>query len=91
MPVRLDADVWLTVKDESSRTLRFELVPKGTDLPDRLLIAHSNYTVQGWECDSIKPGFWNFYAAKDGKRILVGFVKMNPAAPGDSRWPTLSR
>ena len=91
MPLHLDADVWLTVKDETSRTLRFELVPKGTDLPERLRTAHSNYTVQGWTCDEIKPGFWNFYAAKDGKRILIGFVKVNPAAPSASRWPVSER
>ena len=91
MPVHLDADVWLTARDETSRTIRSDLVPKGTNLPERLRTAHSNYTLQGWTCDPIKPGFWNFYAAKDGKRILIGFVKVNPAAPGDSHWPVMSR
>jgi hypothetical protein len=46
-PVHLDADVWLTVRDETSRTLRSELVLKGTDLPERLEATHGNYTQEG--------------------------------------------
>ena len=81
----------VVLKDETSRTLRFELGVKGTNLPERLRTAHSNYTLQGWTCEEIKPGFWNFYAAKDGKRILIGFVKVNLSAPSASSWPVSER
>jgi hypothetical protein len=91
MPNRLDADVWLTVKDEMSRMLRYELVSAGTNLPERLRTAHDKYQRQGWTCDAMKPGHWNFFATKDGKRILVGFVKANPAAPVDVHWPVPDR
>jgi hypothetical protein len=57
-------------------------VPRGADYPSGLRTAHSNYTLQGWACDPIKPGFWNFYAMKGRK---TGFNRIRESESRGAR------
>jgi RHS repeat-associated protein len=48
MPVRLETDALLRVSDDAGRIVRSEPLPAGTDLRERLRLAHENYARQGW-------------------------------------------
>jgi hypothetical protein len=62
MPVRLETDALLRVSDQAGRIVRREPLPAGTDLRERLRIAHENYGRQGWTVGPLSPGQWAFMA-----------------------------
>ena len=72
MPPELQVPTGFRVTDANGRILRSEELPAGTDLPDRLRLAHRNYQLQGWTVDLLLPGRWSFLAEKAGQRILIG-------------------
>ena len=72
MPPKLQVPTGFRVTDANGRILRSEELPAGTDLPDRLRLAHRNYQLQGWTVDPVLPGRWSFMAEKAGRRILIG-------------------
>jgi hypothetical protein len=72
MPRSLQVTTWFKVMDSSGHLLRSEQVPAGTDLADRLRLAHRNYQLQGWTVDPLLPGRWSFIAEKSGQRLLIG-------------------
>ena len=71
MPVRLEAEALLRVSDQAGRIVRSERLPAGTDLRERLRIAHENYERQGWTVGALTPGQWAFMAEKAERRLLV--------------------
>lgn len=55
MPTHLEGDALLRVSDQGGRIVRTEELPPGTDLRDRLRIAHENYVRQG-TVGELRPG-----------------------------------
>ena len=72
MPLSLPVPTEFKVTDSNGRLVRSEELPTGTTLPDRLRLAHRNYTLQGWTVDPLLPGRWSFIAEKAGQRLLIG-------------------
>ena len=56
MPARLDSNALLRVSDQSGRIIRQEALGAGTDLLERLQIAHTNYQRQGWTVNELRAG-----------------------------------
>jgi hypothetical protein len=56
MPTHLEGDALLRVSDQGGRIARTEELPHGTDLRDRLRIAHENYARQGRTVGELLPG-----------------------------------
>jgi hypothetical protein len=54
--IQLPCCALLCISDRSGRIIRQETLPAGTDLRDRLQMAHENYARQGWCCDRHKAG-----------------------------------
>jgi len=71
MPPRVNSGALLRVSDDSGRILRTETLCAGSDLRDRLCIAHANYQRQGWAVNELRPGAWAFMATKGRRRLLV--------------------
>jgi len=71
MPVRLGVEARLRVSDQAGRIVRTEALPAGTDLHERLALAHANYARQGWTVDEWHPGQWAFMAEKGERRLLI--------------------
>jgi hypothetical protein len=71
MPSRLDNDALLRVSDQGGRIVRHETLPAGTDLRERLRLAHENYQRQGWEVGELRSGPMGLRRRKS-----------RPAAPG---------
>ena len=78
MPPSLNVVSFFKVTDSSGRTLRSEEIRAGSDLHDRLRLAHRNYQLQGWSVDPLVPGHWSFFAQKAGRRILIGIRPPHP-------------
>src|SRR5882757_7893941 len=55
MPVRLGVEARLRVSDQAGRIVRTEALPAGTDLHERLALAHENYARQGWTVGERHP------------------------------------
>lgn len=72
MPLELPVPTQFRVIDVRGRILRAEELPAGTNLPDRLRLAHRNYQLQGWTVDPLRPGRWSFLAEKAGQHLLIG-------------------
>jgi hypothetical protein len=72
VPLTVPVPTELKVTDAHGRILRTEPLPAGTDLPERLRLAHRNYRLQGWTVDPLRSGRWSFLAEKAGQRILIG-------------------
>lgn len=92
MPVRLAAVALLRVSDQAGRVVRAEPLPAGTDLRERLRIAHENYQRQAWRVSELRPGQWAFVAERGEQRLMVAIrPKMSVAAsttvPGESATP----
>jgi hypothetical protein len=80
MPVRLETDALLRVSDQAGRIIRSERLPAGTDLRERLRIAHENYARQGWTVGALAPGQWAFMAEKSDRRLLIAIREMPATA-----------
>ena len=80
MPITVNVLTWFKVTDSNGRTLRSEELKPGSDLHDRLRLAHRNYQLQGWSVDPLLPGRWSFCARKAGRQILIG-IRMPAPAP----------
>jgi hypothetical protein len=76
MPVRLQSDALLRVSDDAGRIVRSERLPAGTDLRERLWLAHENYERQGWTVGLLTPGQWAFMAQKVDRRLLIAIRAM---------------
>jgi hypothetical protein len=84
LPRTLEVDTTFKVTDSNGRILRSEDLPAGTDLPDRLRLAHRNYQLQGWTVGPLLHGRWSFFAEKANQRVLIGIRHPSPAG-GSSR------
>jgi hypothetical protein len=71
MPVCLEVDALLRVSDQGGRIIRTEALPGGTDLRDRLRIAHENYARQGWQVGELRLGQWAIFAEKPSGRLMI--------------------
>jgi hypothetical protein len=71
MPVRLEVDARLRVSDRAGRIVRAKSLPTGTDLHERLWVAHANYGRQRWTVGELAPGQWAFVAQKADRRLLI--------------------
>jgi hypothetical protein len=80
MPVRLDSDALLRVSDQSGRIIRQEALGAGTDLRERLQIAHKNYQCQGWTVNELKAGQWAFVAEQGCRRLMIAIRPLAPDA-----------
>jgi hypothetical protein len=80
MPVRLEADAQLRVSDQAGRIVRSERLPAGSDLRERLRLAHENYQRQGWAVGELRPGQWAFTAEKADRRLLIAIREMPATA-----------
>jgi hypothetical protein len=76
MPVRLETDALLRVSDDGARIVRSEPLPAGSDLRERLRIAHENYERQGWTVGALAPGQWAFMAEQADLRLLIAIREM---------------
>ena len=83
MPVRLDAEALLRVSDQAGRIVRSEVLSAGTNLHDRLQVAHANYARQGWVVGELHSGQWAFVAEKGERRLLIAIRAQtdSPAVP----------
>jgi hypothetical protein len=91
LPRTLEATTTFKVTDSNGRILRSEELPAGTDLPDRLRLAHRNYQLQGWTVGPLLHGRWSFFAEKSHQRLLIGIRHPSPAggtSEDASRQPT---
>lgn len=79
MPLSLPVPTEFKVTDSNGRLVRSEELPTGTTLPDRLRLAHRNYTLQGWTVDPLLPGRWTFMAEKAGQRLLISIRRPGTA------------
>jgi hypothetical protein len=77
MPTRLPTDSWFVVVDNQGQMLVSELLPPGTDLPQRLQAASAHYGAQGWT-GSPSPGRWSFIVRK-GRDLHSAHVGDNNA------------
>lgn len=86
MPVRLATEALLRVSDQAGRVVRGEALPAGTDLHERLAVAHVNYARQGWMVGELHPGQWAFVAQKGERRLLIamGVVTASDRAASSS-------
>jgi hypothetical protein len=78
MPRRLDRDAWFRVSDDGGRIVRQEALRAGTDLRDRLAVAHANYQSQGWTVGELRSGQWAFMVHKGDRRLMVA-IRETPA------------
>jgi hypothetical protein len=72
MPTRVDGEALLRISDQAGRVVRQEVLRAGTDLRERLRIAHENYGRQGWSVGELRSGQWAFFAEKGERRLLIG-------------------
>ncbi len=86
LPVSLDLATRFTVTDSTGRILRTEELKPGTNLRDRLHLAHRNYQLQGWTVDPLLIGHWRFRAEKAGRRIVTEIQRPHSQPPA----PTLA-
>jgi hypothetical protein len=83
LPHSLPFPTQLTVTDTRGRKLRADELPAGSDLPDRLRLAHRNYKLQGWTVEPLKPGASGFVVQKAGQRLSIAIRRVD-SAPGDT-------
>jgi len=80
MPARLDVNAVLRVSDQGGRIVRAEELAAGTDLRERLRLAHENYARQGYAVGELRPGQWAFFAERGSQRLLVAIRQAIPQA-----------
>lgn len=89
MPSRMQAEALLRVSDQGGRVVRTETLPTGSDLRERLRLAHENYRLQGWTVGELRPGQWAFIAEKGDRRLLVA-IRAGSFVTGSPRGATIS-
>ena len=65
----------IAVSDRAGRIVRAKSLPTGTDLHERLWIAHANYGRQRWTVGELAPGQWALVA----QRRLIAIRDATPA------------
>jgi len=62
--------------------VRGERLPAGTDLHERLGLAHANYARQEWTVSELHPGQWAFVAQKGERRLLIAIRALETTIAG---------
>ena len=80
MPATLPRNAWLVVMDGYGKLLRSELLPPGTNLPDRLTEVAAAYAAQGW-VGQPSPGRWSFIMRNALHSLAIGIRAARPSEP----------
>ena len=80
MPSRLDSNALLRISDQGGQIVRQEALEAGTDLRERLRVAHENYERQGWTVTELRPGQWAFVAELGSRRLMIAIRLLAPVA-----------
>ena len=71
----IDAPAWLVVRDMCGQLLAIAELPPRVNQRAALVAAREARIADGWQADEIGPRCAQFFAVRDGERIVVGIER----------------